>query len=46
MKDMQTKTLRFYLTSSEWLSSITQTTNFGEDVGEKEPISTVGGKVN
>jgi hypothetical protein len=35
--------MRFYLAPSELLSSITQSTTNGEDVGEKEPIYTVGG---
>jgi hypothetical protein len=37
-------TFRFYLTQSEWLLSITQTTtNGGENVGEKEYFNTVVG---
>jgi hypothetical protein len=48
IKEMQIKTtLRFHLTWSEWQSSITQTTtNAGEDVGEREPLYTVGGNIN
>jgi hypothetical protein len=30
----------------EWLSSRMQTTNVDEDVGEKEPLHTVGGNIN
>jgi hypothetical protein len=48
IKKMQIKmALRFHLTQSKWLSSITQTTrNAGENVGEKENLHTVGRNVN
>jgi hypothetical protein len=47
IKEMQIKTtLRFHLTPSEWPSSITQTTNAGQDVGEKEHFYTVVASVN
>jgi hypothetical protein len=47
-EEMQTKTtLRFHLTSFRWLPSRTQTTtNVGKNVGEKEPLCTVGRNVN
>jgi hypothetical protein len=48
IKEMQIKTtLRFHLTSLEWLPSRTQTiTNVGEDGGKKEFSYTVGSNVN
>jgi hypothetical protein len=46
-KEMKIKTrLRFSSLLLEWLSSRIQTTNIGEDVGEKEPLYTAGGNVN
>jgi hypothetical protein len=40
-------TLRFFTSlQSEWQLSKMQITNAGENVGEKEPIYIVGGKVN
>jgi hypothetical protein len=47
-KEMQIKTtLKFHLAHSEWQSPRKQTTtNAGEDAGTKEPLHTVGGKVN
>jgi hypothetical protein len=41
-----TDKISFFFLLSEWLSSRTQTTNVGEDVGKKEPLYTVGGNIN
>jgi hypothetical protein len=47
IKEMQIKTtLNSIPTQSKRLSSITQTTNAGEDVGKKEHFCAVGGNVN
>jgi hypothetical protein len=46
IKEMQIKTaLRFHFTP-KWLSSITQTTNAGENVGGKEHFHSVGENIN
>jgi hypothetical protein len=47
IKEMQIKiTLRFNSLLLEWLSSRTQTTSVGEDVGEMEASFTAEGNVN
>jgi hypothetical protein len=46
IKEMQIKTtLRFHLIPVRMAIIITQTTNAGEDMGEKEPSYTVGKNV-
>jgi hypothetical protein len=46
IKEVQIKmTLRFHLTQSEWLASVTQTiANAGKDVGKRKPSTLLVGK--